>query len=936
MSEQAFAFGQFELFPDRRLLMCSGRSLPLGSRAFDLLVALVKRAGHVVRKDELMAAAWPDTAVDDTSLRAHIAALRKVFGEDPTAPRFITNVPGRGYCFVAPVTDPPAALTAVTEFPPLAAKRPLPLLAGRVIGRSASVEAIAGDVERHRLVTITGTGGIGKTTVALQVAATVAPRFADHVAFVDLGAVSEDAMVASALAAALGYPVNSDEPLTELAASLHDQRVLVVLDNCEHVIEGATALAEALREAPGVHVLATSREILRASGEWVRRLPALGLPSAPDDSRTAADALLFPAIELFVERAADRLGGYDLTDVHAPVVAEICRKLDGIALAIELAASRVDTMGLPELALSLDDCLGVLTQGRRTALPRHRTLRATFAWSYQLLPRPEQAVFRRLAVFNGSFTLAAARAVAAGGDVSGAAVDECVRSLVTKSLVAADVQQASVRFRLLATSRAFAREQFVDAGEAGLAARQHAVYFQALLEHAAAEWETRQTAAWLDDYAGHMPNLRAALEWAFAPGGDKALGVALAVAAIPLWYGTQQVDQCRQWAERALAVVEAEKSAYRRESMQLHAAVGFPLMRTRSSVAKCVAAWGTTLTIAEELGDADYQLRALWALCMARLHAAEPKAALEHADRFCAVEAEAEPAEHRVGRRMRARALHLLGRQAEALTEISAMLTGYVAPSLRSHVTRFHHDQRLCARVVQARIQWLQGHQGLALQEMDNVVAEAVSLRHTQTLIYVLVEGACPVALLAGNLAAAESFTSLFEETIRAQADEAWRSYADCCRGALLVHDGDVAAGVALLRLGVEALQRLGFIQLRAVFLCALAQALAGSNRTAEGLAVVGDAMSQCERTGEAWCVPELLRLHGLLLLQQGDAIAAEASYRHSLRQADEQGAAFWARRTAMDLDRLLRGPGRGGATAVSVAPARPRNAAKRAELPHR
>jgi len=948
MTEQAFAFGQFELFPERRLLTCSGRSLPLGSRAFDLLVALVKRAGQVVRKDELIAAAWPDTVVEDSSLRVHIAALRKALGEDHVVPKLITNVPGRGYCFVANLADQPTAPTAMPELPHPTAKRSLPPLADRVIGRSASVEAIAGDIERHRLVTITGSGGIGKTTVALQVAATVAQRFADHVVFIDLSAVNEDAMVASALAAALGYPVNPDEPVSKLASNLRDQHLLVVLDNCEHVIEGAAALAEALREAPCVHVLATSREILRATDEWVRRLPPLGLPSATGVSLTAADAMLFPAVELFVERAASRLGGYALTDDHAPVVAEICRKLDGIALAIELAAGRIDTMGLNELALSLDDCLGVLTQGRRTALPRHRTLRATFAWSYQLLPPTEQAVFRRLAVFNGPFTLDAARAVATGDDVSGATVNDCVRNLVTKSLVAADVQQASVRFRLLATSRAFAREQFIDTQEADRAARQHALYFQALFERAKAEWETRQTASWLHDYAGQMPNLRAALEWAFAPCGDKALGVALAVAAVPLWFETQQVDECLQWAERALAVVEADKSSYRRQTMHLHAALGFPIMRARFSVAKCLAAWGSTLAIAEELGDVDYQLRALWALWLARLNAAQPNAALEHADRFCSLEAETEPAQHRVGRRMRARALHLLGRQAQALTDVTAMLAGYVAPSLRSHVTRFHHDQRLCARVVQARIKWLQGHPDWALQDMEDAVAEAVSLRHTLTLIYVLAEGACPVALLAGNLAAAERFTSLFEDTIRAHALEAWRGYADCFRGELLVHGGEATAGVALLRRGVEALQQSGFILLRTGFLCALAQALAGLNRTDEGLAVVGDAMRQCERTNEAWCVPELRRLYGLLLLQQGDAIAAEASFRQSLREAQEQGAVSWARRTATDLDRLLRELGRGAPTAISVTPVHSRIAAKRAaldaettpapraELPHR
>jgi predicted ATPase len=491
--------------------------------------------------------------------------------------------------------------------------------------------------------------------------------------------------------------------------------------------------------------------------------------------------------------------------------------------------------------------------------------------------------------------------------VSGAIADECVRNLVAKSLVVADVHAASVCFRLLATSRAFAREQFVDTQEADLAARQHARYFRALFERAEAEWETRQTAAWLDDYVDHMPNLRAALEWAFAPGGDRALGVALAVAAVPLWFESQQVDECLQWAERALAVVEAEPFSYRRQSMHLHAALGFPIMRARFSVAKCLAAWSTTLAIAEELGDVDYQLRALWALWLARLNAAEPKAALQHAGRFCDLEAETEPAEHRIGRRMRARALHLLGRQAEALNDVTAMLADYVAPSLRSHVGRFHHDQRLCARVVQARIRWLQGHPDWALQEMEDVVAEAVSLRHTLTLIYVLAEGACPLALLAGDLAAAERFTALFEETIRAHALDAWRGYADCFRGELLSHRGEAAAGVALLRRGVESLQQSGFILLRTGFVCALAQGLAGSNRIEEAMALVGDAICQCERSGEAWCVPELRRLRGLLLFRQGDAFAAEASYRQSLREAGEQGAASWALRTETDLDRLLR-----------------------------
>jgi DNA-binding winged helix-turn-helix (wHTH) protein len=374
---RAMSFGPFHLVPTQRLLLEGEKPVRLGSRALEILIALVDRPGELVGKEELIARVWRSTFVEEGNLKFQIGGLRRALGDGRGGRRYIATSPGQGYRFVAPVT------VAETSTPAAAAPSPAPTLQlhnlpaqlTRLIGRADAVRRIIAQVQRHRLITIVGPGGIGKTSAALAAAEALIDSHPDGVWLVDLAPVANAGLVATTLASVLGFDIRSDDPVPGLIAALEDRQLLLVLDNCEHVIEAAATLAAAiLRGAAGVHILATSREPLRVEGEHVQRLPPLssGAPSGP---LGAAEALAFPAAELFVERTAERLGEFELTDEDAPVVADICRKLDGIPLAIELAAARVETFGVRGLAARLDDRFRFLTHGRRSGPPRHRTLR---------------------------------------------------------------------------------------------------------------------------------------------------------------------------------------------------------------------------------------------------------------------------------------------------------------------------------------------------------------------------------------------------------------------------------------------------------------------------------------------------------------------------------------------------------------------------------
>jgi predicted ATPase/DNA-binding winged helix-turn-helix (wHTH) protein len=484
---EVLAFGPFWLDPVRRVLLEAGKQVRLGSRPLEILLALVARPGETVSTDELFSRVWPNGGVESGTLRAHIAALRKTLGDGEAGIRYVENISGQGYRFAVPVTrlrQPPISSTPRTAVPNVpisgdsgstayrADNLPPPLTG--MVGRAREVTMLAAQAPQRRFVTLTGPGGVGKTMVALGVAETLAPAYPQGVCFVDLALLTEPRLAASALASALGLGALPADPLPDILTFIARKSLLLVLDNCEHVVTVAASLVEKLlQSAPRVHVLATSREPLRAEGEFVHCLEPLAVPEGKE-AMTADEALAVPAIRLFVKSAEANLDTFELRDTDVPPVMEICRRLDGNPLAIELAAAHVNLLGLKGLADSLDEGLHLLIRGRRTAVPRHQTLGATLDWSYERLPPLEQAILRRLAVFTGSFDLQSARAVAADETVDAAGVLEVLTHLAAKSLIVANVTPENAHYRLLNTSRAYGLKKLRDNRELAQTQLRHA------------------------------------------------------------------------------------------------------------------------------------------------------------------------------------------------------------------------------------------------------------------------------------------------------------------------------------------------------------------------------------------------------------------------------------------------------------------------------
>ncbi|AKU97883.1 transcriptional regulator [Labilithrix luteola] len=875
--------------------MRDGQPVKIGSRALDVLVILTERAGEIVTKEELIAKVWPDTAVEESGIRVHVAALRKALGDGAGGARYVTNVPGRGYSFVAPVERSTSLGHIAGTARALASE--LPARLERILGRDTTIREIVEQVRASRFVSIVGPGGMGKTTVAVALAHAVLEDFAGDVSFVDLGSLREPHQIASALCSALGFAPVSQDLAASLPAFLRDRRMLVVLDSCEHLIDAVAPLAERLVAAAGVHVLTTSREPLRVEGEHVHRLAPLASP--PEASAIAAtEALAFPAVELFVERATASGTRFVLSDDDAPVVSDLCRRLDGIALAIEFAAGRVEAYGIRGTASLLENRFKLLWHGRRTALPRHQTLSALLDWSYNLLDGREQRALRRLSILVGIFSLDDAAGILDEEDAIGT-----LGSLVDKSLISVDTRGSEgPRYRLLDTTRAYAHAKLSDAGELQELAKRHAQYVCAMLE-CERNHDREMPARSLARYLG---NARAALDWSFSNGGDPRLAVRLATEAVSLFMELSLLRECARWAEAAMALLEPSDRGTRRE-MDLRAALGVAAMFTKGNGPEVREALSSALALADEVDEPREQLRLLGALNILLTRTAEWREGLLVGQRSEAVAArlDDDPAARSLADWMIGTCRHLLGDQVAAEARCRSALEP--TPTSRSTaMLQFGFDHRVRALIVLARALWLLGRVDDALRVADRAIRDAAEIGQPTTVAISLV-WTSSVYVWCGDFERAEEVVERLVVYAEKHSLGPYIPLALGLRGELLVKRGNFA-GVELLRKAGETLRAGRHDLLQTVFATAIAEGLAGAGRFEDALQTIDAALALAKRNdGESFDLPEMLRFKGrvLLAMPSRDETLGERYLRQALDHAREQNALGWELRAATALAEL-------------------------------
>ncbi|MFG1413715.1 winged helix-turn-helix domain-containing protein [Xanthobacter sp. VTT E-85241] len=899
-------FGSYRLIPEERLLLRDGEAVDLGSRVLDVLIALVESAGEVVGQRELIARVWPNVVVGDGSLRVTIASLRKALGDGEGGARYIANVTGRGYCFVAPVDRAAARLPEPASPPVLPSslsvpKHKLPPRLTRMVGRQGAVEALSTLLASRRFVSVVGPGGMGKTTVAVSVAHALLDQFGNAVFFVDLGAVTDAAVVASAVATAVGSSVQTHDPLPSLIAFLAGRRMLLVLDNCEHVIDAAVSLTERLySDAPEVHILATSREALRADGEHVHLLAPLDYPTAREDL-TAAEAMAAPAVQLFMERAVASGHTGALTDADAPTVAAICSRLDGIALAIELAGSRVGAYGLQGTADLLSNRFKLLWQGRRSAPPRHQTLAAMLDWSFNLLSDWERRVLRRLSVFVGEFTLEAAQAVAVDDQTDAVDVAEAMSSLIDKSLVWVAPSGRVAHHRLLDSTLAFAAEKLAQTDEENAVARRHATYFANRLSSAAGEGVaiTIEDVAFAAPYLG---NIRSALELSFSAGGDAAIGVELAAAAAPLFFSLTLFTECVRWCEQGLAALPKQDQG-NAPHLTLQAFLAVSAMFTRGNSNEVGTAIEAALSLAEARGDQVYQMHLIVGLSIFLTRIGDFQGALGVAQRSIPVaEASGFPGVIATAESVVGVAYHLAGDQIGALRHCERGLAVAEAAGA-AHVAFFGYDHEVRALLALARCYWLTGFPDRAADTAKRVIKLATERDHPVNLCMTLIFAAT-VFIWRGDFDEADQHVRRLLAHAARHSLGPYHTQGMALSGALAVARGNPAEGIALLKRALEVLRVQKHHALTPALYLALAEGFLRAGEFEEAAATVDAGLALSEDFGENLNVSELLRVRAEILLQTTppDPAAAERVFQLSLHKAREQSALSFELRSAMGL----------------------------------
>jgi predicted ATPase/DNA-binding winged helix-turn-helix (wHTH) protein len=904
-------FGEFEFAPNLRRLERGGAVVELSSRAMDILTVLTERPGEVITKQELLARVWPDAVVVEAALRVYMVALRRALGDGEGGKRFIVTVPGRGYCFVGELESAPAAIEGGATL--RAAPRPLPAGPAKVVGRDAVVEALMRQLELQRFATVVGPGGIGKTTVALMAAHNWVAAHGGAAVFVDLGDLDPESpeTVAEALCAMLGVAPQGLTAQERVLAHLRTREALVVLDTCEGIIDAAARLAESLvASAPGVRVLATSREALRAERETVYRIEPLAAPP-PAVELTAKEALNFPAVQLFVQRVAANHAGFELTDAHASIVASICRELDGIALAIELAAGRVDAFGIQQVADLLATEFALTWPGRRTAAPRQQTLNATLNWSHELLDAAERKVFRRLSVFTGAaFSLQAAMAVCGDSQTPQAEVVEALFSLVAKSLVRTVTDDSLRRYRLLDIARAYARSKLDASSEEAEVRLRQACFYKEALERPAAGSEDHAVTSEC------VANVRAVLGWAFATEGMDALAIELSAAAASLWLREGLLADSRRWTREALA--RLDRGIKVGSELEARIALASSLMYTHGITAESYHNWEIIYQQTQFDGRSDLRLAGLavlWGHQIRLTHLGAAQRLLDEADFLEAVNGDATVAA--AFHWMTATTAHYRGDHRAASMHAARILDELTEAASGLMRRLFGYDLEVGALRLLSLSHFFLGDVGRALALRARALEQATALSYVAPLAQTLYWQAL-MAYLLEETEDVDRLTTSIIESGKSNAMQPAVGTANAAQGLSLMRRGEVTRGREMVDRGLSICQEADYHMYDAFIRAELALQLARQRSPMEAQAAL-NLLEEADE--ETWSSPEILRIRGEIAELNRDLAEAEARYLDALAISERQGALTWRLRAATSLASLWLSQGRAAEAEAALAP---------------
>jgi predicted ATPase/DNA-binding winged helix-turn-helix (wHTH) protein len=887
MTNLIFEFGPFQLYPGLRKLERASSTVPLGGREFDLLLALIERKGEILDHGQLAKIVWQGINVSEPSVRVHMSGLRKALGEVRGSSEFVRTIPGRGYTFAAHVHRRENIAEVIRK-----SKRGLPALMIRVIGRRDLIASVQDQLLKGRLVSLIGPAGVGKTTVALACATNLLTEFSSGIYFVDLSAINRSDQVATEIAIALGLSVDFEDPIGGILNQLRESNTLIILDNCEHVIEGAAGSALRLAEgAEKIAMLITSREPLGLALESICRLLPLEIP--PDTGPISLEnARSYSAVELFEERAAASSGDFRLEQSNVERIANLCRRLDGIPLAIEFAASRMDEFGLDGVVSRLGDRFALLNEGRRTAVPRHYTLRDTIDWSFSLLTSFESAALEAFAIFRGPFTLLSATRVAGGNKPDTSEFEALLSNLVSKSMLTENRDSSFERFRLLDMTRDFARERLVLSGRERAVSLAHANDCTEVLKQAELDWHDGISPVWMAAFGHRLNDVRSAIAWCFAANNDPDLGVRLTALASVLFIPFGLVQEYLTLLNVAISTNALSAKRDRGLDGRLYCSLGTALYHTQSHNPDNGArdAFVMAAQASTEANDLSGALRALSALSASHLLHGDYASALGLKADFAKLGA----LDSHTGHRTFAHSNHYAGNLDKTKFHIEAAMA-FAKTSFGHENSSAQYDaKQMNLRSTLAQHLWLTGFPDQAMAIVDDFIEEARPGNHAPSFCQVLSTAGFPLALALGGVSRAEPVLKLLSSLAEKHSAMLWLGWAKAY--GLIIRPRNQRG-----TRDASSLFDLFYPPTKGVQL--------------EYLSILGDEFTepwiieQAMMGTPCWCMPELIRARGHILLgTKGGNVAAEALFTEAWKSANEQGSIAWRLRASISRAQLLCG----------------------------